>query len=239
MDFGVTKAAIEEFYGGGDPREIPVYTIAEAARHIHTPYSTVYSWLRGQNYSSASGAKRSKPVVKNSDRRLSFYTLVELHLVRGLRQLHGVSMPKIRRSLDYARTSGLGTSLLELVQYGLKEGGGDLFVEHDGNLVSLSLSGQLALKKILEKYLNRIDLDDTNLPRRLYPFPSEALGSDRKTILIDPFVAFGQPTLANTGIPTDVIARRFDAGESLEYLAWDYDLDVDQLQDAILYEQAA
>ncbi len=239
MDSKVTTEMVEKFYGGEDPRDMPMYTIAEAARHIRTPYSTVYSWLKGRSYSGASGTKRSEPVISHSGGQLSFYVLVELHIIRGLRELRGISMATIRRSLDYARRDGWGTSFRELTRRNLKEDGGDLFIEYEGELISLSRGGQLALKEILEGYLKRVDLDDMDLPRRFYPFMpiSEILGSDRKTVLIDPFVAFGRPVIANTGVPTSVVAQRYDAGESLEDLAWDYDIDAGQLRDAILYEQ--
>lgn len=211
-----------------------MYTVTEAARYLRMPRATVVSWLRGQNYPDVASNEDSEPVI--ADEQLSFHALVELHLVKGLRGLRGVSVAKIRRSLDHARTADLATSLLEFVQRGLREGDGDLFLEHG---FVLSRSGQLALKEILESYLDRIDLDTTDVPRRFYPFISDALGSDRKTILIDPLVAFGQPTLADTGIPTAIIAMRYDAGETLDDLAWDYELDPKLLQDAILYERAA
>ena len=54
-------------------------------------------------------------------------------------------------------------------------------------------------------------------------------------ISVDPKVAFGQPTIAGTGIPTDIVASRFMAGESVIELATDYELNVWDIEDAIRY----
>ncbi|MBI2567469.1 MAG: DUF433 domain-containing protein [Candidatus Schekmanbacteria bacterium] len=58
-------------------------------------------------------------------------------------------------------------------------------------------------------------------------------------LLVDPWVAFGKPTVAGHGISTAAIARRIDAGETVADLARDYDLLPEQIEGAVVYEQAA
>lgn len=55
-------------------------------------------------------------------------------------------------------------------------------------------------------------------------------------MVIDPFLSFGKPVLAGTGIPTGIIFHRFDVGESIAELADDYALSPEQLEEAIRYE---
>ena len=55
--------------------------------------------------------------------------------------------------------------------------------------------------------------------------------------MIDPRISFGYPTLRGTGIKTSVIVSRIDAGESVEEVAADYELDAGQVKSAVVYEQ--
>jgi uncharacterized protein (DUF433 family) len=43
--------------------------------------------------------------------------------------------------------------------------------------------------------------------------------------------------VSGTGIPTDVVAQRFDAGEKIESIAGDYEITPQQIEDAIRYER--
>ncbi len=74
---------------------------------------------------------------------------------------------------------------------------------------------------------------------RLYPFPTAEATSAERPIAIDPQVAFGRPIVVRSGVTTAVIADRIDAGESVQDLATDYDLTVEDIQQAIVYEHAA
>ena len=82
------------------------------------------------------------------------------------------------------------------------------------------------------------DRDADALPFRLYPL-RPAWSGDKKTIVIDPRISFGRPTVAGSGISTAALVDRFDAGEDLRTLAKDYRLDIAQIEDAVLYEWAA
>ena len=53
---------------------------------------------------------------------------------------------------------------------------------------------------------------------------------------MDPRVQFGRPCLLGTGVPTDVIAERYKAGESIESLVEDYGQAREHIEEAIRYE---
>jgi uncharacterized protein (DUF433 family) len=75
---------------------------------------------------------------------------------------------------------------------------------------------------------------------RLYPFPFPHTGdvaNQPQSIVVDPEVAFGRPTLVGTAIPTRVIAGRFDAGESLESLVEDFGRSPADILEAIRWER--
>jgi uncharacterized protein (DUF433 family) len=74
---------------------------------------------------------------------------------------------------------------------------------------------------------------------RLYPFLSPDSASESRLIAIDPQVAFGRPVLRRTGISTQAIAARLDAGETVGDIASDYELTEAEVEQAVLYERAA
>ena len=105
-------------------------------------------------------------------------------------------------------------------------------------MINLSASGQLALRKVFEEHLKRVEWDEWKFPIRLYPFVSADTQAPR-TIAIDPKIAFGRPVVARTGISTAAIAGRIDAKEPAAEVAADYDLTVQEVEQAVLYERAA
>ena len=40
----------KDIYGGRDPRDVPTYSIKDAARFLIIPSTTLYSWVTGQTY---------------------------------------------------------------------------------------------------------------------------------------------------------------------------------------------
>lgn len=157
--------------------------------------------------------------------------------MRSLRTEHGVSVKALRKALAYAEKA-LGVDRL-LLRPELRTEAGKIFLDRYGELIELSASGQLAMRRLLEAYLKRVEWDSSKFPARLYPFvfPDEA--NDERSIVIDPRIAFGRPVLLRKGISTSAIADRIDAGETVEDLAADYDLDASEIERAALYERAA
>lgn len=167
---------------------------------------------------------------------LSFNNLIEAHVLRSLRTDHGVSLDALRQALEYAQGK-LGIERL-LLREDLCTDAGDLFLDRYGELLSLSRSGQLAMREIFRTHLKRVEWDRWKFPVRLHPFVIGAV-ADARPIAIDPQVAFGRPILVSSGVSTRAIAERIDAGETIEELAADYDMDEAEVRQAVLYEKAA
>ena len=68
------------------------------------------------------------------------------------------------------------------------------------------------------------------------PSRANANLEEPRTIVIDPYVSFGRPVLAGTGIATSVIAQRYKAGESIAELAEDYGRSSPEIEEAIRCE---
>ena len=71
---------------------------------------------------------------------------------------------------------------------------------------------------------------------RLYPFTRKRELDEPRAVVIDPFVSFGRPVLAGTGISTAVVAERFKAGEPMGALADDYGRSLLEIEEAIRCE---
>jgi uncharacterized protein (DUF433 family) len=82
-----------------------------------------------------------------------------------------------------------------------------------------------------ESFLERVEFDgaENGIVIRLRPS-----GSDSQ-VVIDPEVRFGSPTVR--GIPTETIAEQVAAGDSVESVARDFDLDLSTVIDALRFEE--
>lgn len=221
-------------------RDRPAYPLAEAARYVKVAPATLRSWILGRNYATQQGGRHWAPLIKPADRTrvlLSFNNLVEAHVLRSLRGAHAARVPQIRAAINYAaRELDIDRVLLSRE---LSTSAGDLFLTHLGELINLSRSGQLAMRKVLEGHLRRVERDLAGMPLRLLPFLSADDGGTAGLIAIDPAIGFGRPILQSRGIATSTIVARIDAGETVASVASDYGVTVDEVTEAVVYERAA
>jgi uncharacterized protein (DUF433 family) len=223
-----------------DIRSQPAYTLAEASRYLKVSPATLRSWVVGRPYPRGEGIVHSRPVIKpagNPPPMLSFWNLIEAHVLRSLRTDHAVKMDALRRAIGYAERT-LQTDHL-LLSPDLRTDAGKLLLERYGELIELSASGQVAMRRLFNDHLARVEWDEWQFPVRLYPAITVDGLREKRPIAIDAKLAFGRPVLASRGITTSAIAERLDAGESPEDLAADYDLSIDEVEEAALYERVA
>lgn len=223
-----------------DLRDQPAYGLAEAARYLKLPAATLRSWVAGRSYPRAEGQGRFAPLIHPPARGpvgMSFWNLIEAHVLRSLRTEHGISIKDVRDALRYAEEA-LDVERL-LLRKELRTEAGMLFLDRYGELINLSRSGQLAMRQLLERHLKRVEWDEWQFPVRLYPFLVNEDQLDQKPIAIDPKIAFGRPVVVRAGVSTATIAGRLDAEESVEEIAEDYGLTVEEVEQAVVFERAA
>lgn len=114
--------------------------------------------------------------------------------------------------------------------------GVDLFIERYGSLINASKSVKTELKDAFNAHLERIEPDDTGLAIKLYPFTRSHEEDNPRFVVVDPRIAFGRLVIVGTGISTRVLAERYQAGESIDELAYDYDCDRLMIEEAIRCE---
>lgn len=226
-----------DIYGGTDPRDIPVYSIGDAASYLRIPAGTIRSWTVGRSYPTTISSSFFSPLITIKDckpRLLSFTNLVEVHILRAIRKQHKIQLDKVRDALDFIEAEFKVSHPLARARF--RTDGVDLFVERYGSLINASCRGQTDLKDALNAHLERIEPDDTGLAIKLYPFTQSPEENSPRLVVMDPRVAFGRLVIAGTGITARILVERFHAGDSIEYLAEDYDRDRVEVEEAIRCE---
>lgn len=219
-----------------DPREVPAYGLAEAAYYLGIPTATLRSWVLGRDYPVADGTRRFAPIIEVADRkrgRLSFINLVEAHVLTALRRKHAIQLPKVRKAIAYLRNQLQSRHPLADQQF--ETDGLDLFVQKYGQLINTTRDGQLAMRNVLQSFLKRVKRDSQGAPVKLYLFVRGAM-DEPFAVVVDPTVSFGRPVLEGTGIPTEILAQRYKAGDSYDQLAEDYGRPKEEIEEAIRYQ---
>lgn len=226
-----------DFYGGRRPRDLPLYSLREAARIVRIPPATLRSWVIGRPYPTRSGTQSWPPLVRIADpaaRRLSFTNLVELHVLSVLRGRRGVRVRNIRKALRFIQEQ-MGTEH-PLADVDTSTDEIDVYVEFFGQLWNAS-QAQRVLRPSLDRYLKRIERDERGLARRLFPIVRTGEHPGPRLVVIDPERRFGRPVLDRAGIETSIVAERFRAGESVRQLAEDFTIEPEAIEEALRFEE--
>lgn len=226
-----------KFHPDRDPRELPAYNIADTAHYLRIPRATLRSWVAGRHYPTMSGRQFFSPIITPAHRDpilLSFINLVEIHVLDAIRREHDISLPKVRKALNFLKNTF--PSRHPLADRALETDRLDLFITEFGKLINITRDGQLAIRSVVQAYLRRIERDHAGIPVRLYPFTRKRDLDEPKAVVIDPYISFGRPVLVGTGIATVVVAERYKAGESIGDLARDYGRRPFEIEEAIRCE---
>ncbi len=219
-----------------DPRELPAYSISEAARYLILPTATIRYWSVGR--------KNHAPLIKvpeHSPTLLSFLNLVELHVLAAIQRKHKVKMSHVRKALEYLMVSKpqLINKRHPLISRTPETDGLDLFIEQYGQLVNISRKGQTAMRDAVNAALHRIERDLDGVPTKFYPFTRTMTDDAPAMIVIDSRLSAGRPVIADTGLATQIIAERYKAGESIDDLAQDYEREHAEIEEAVRCELQA
>jgi uncharacterized protein (DUF433 family) len=211
-----------------------VYTVPDAARILGLSLPKLRRWLKD----SEAGALKNAPARygitalgiegEGSSKHMDFLSLIELYTVMRLREL-GVSFSKIRKAREDLATR-LGVKHPFATQ-SLFVDGAKLLTENDNLLYELGTNGQIAIRKILEPFWNRVDFEESSLiAKQFHPH-----GRDHH-VVVDPRRSFGRPVVTGTSVTTEALASLFHGGESIEGLSQQFDLTEAEISDALAFE---
>lgn len=204
---------------------LPNYQIGEAARYAHISPQTVAAWHKD------TGDHRTLS-SKEGGAALSYLQLIEVAVVAAFRK-NGISLREIRETREYAQKSL--ASEHPFSQYRFKTDGKNLLMEYEqivgkkkgkGKLFAPSKHGQLGWSEII-KTLDGFEYEKELAVR----WHVAGTGS---SIIIDPRISFGAPTVFGT--PTWIIVGRRNAGESIEDIAEDFGIKKTEVKKALEFE---
>ncbi len=221
--------------------DVPLYSLAEAARYLAVPTTTFTSWARVYVRRSAgrrpvTGAPVLTTVAGASGVSVPFVSLAEGMVLAAIRQT-GVPMQRIRPALlALQETIGVEHALASERLY--SDGAEVLYdfaIEHPGSSAAASAkelvvlrSGQQVFTEVVADYLKRIEYGSDGYARLLH-LP----GYQRLQVVADPSRSFGQPMFVKGAAKVSDMIDRFQAGESLPDLADDFGVPIEDLEDAL------
>lgn len=208
----------------------PLYHVADAARLLRMPDSTLRYWVEGD--------RRRPPVLREEptgDPTLTWGEFVEAGLVRQYR-IRDVSLQHLRVVIGILRDQlGVPYPLAHFKPFVDSNRRLVLEAQHEAGLptedaIVWEIEGdQLVLREAVVDYLERVDFAPDDGPAlRLHPVGRQS------PVVIDPKRSSGSPTIR--GVRTEALAELIDAGEPLEQVAEDFDLDPKELRAALAYE---
>jgi len=215
---------------------VGAYTLTEAGRLLGVAPSTLRRWLFGYSYDHHGPLTQQEPLWRpeygadQDEPLLGFRDLIEARIVRGLRKLN-IGLPTIRECLR--RAGELVKDDHPFSTRSFKTNGRRIFLdqmyEPDGGILLDLKLRQLVFREIVEPSF--VDLDfDTDTASRWWLLPH------KKTIVIDPARSFGQPIVAENGVPTARIAQAVEAEGSLDRVARLFEMKPAVVRDALAYE---
>lgn len=203
---------------------LPNYKLQEAARYAQIGADTVADWHK---------VGRRKTLSSREGRAaLSYMQLIEVAVVAAFRKA-GLSLKNIRETREYVAKQF--ASEYPFAEYRFKADGRRLVMDFQqvegekgkGKVLRPDQGGQLAWESILGR-LNEFDYEHKGIVIKWH------VTGPKSPIVIDPRVAFGAPTIKGT--PTWAISGRWDAGESVKDIADDFDLAVEEVREALIFE---
>lgn len=215
--------------GGG------IYTIPDIAQILRLPNNKVSRWVRSywdEKLGKEFGNKYSWNIEQT--KAVSFHTLVELYIfhqlnLAGLKpstvlKAHKVLAERFNTLFPFANANVLES---------LNTDGRRIYLEQDDQtIITLDETNQLNFD-FIKVFFKLIEFDDDALARRFWP-----LGKT-KSIVCDPERQFGHPVINDTNIYPEAIYNLYKAGESVKFISYLYELNDNQVQDAIDYCMAA
>jgi uncharacterized protein (DUF433 family) len=220
--------------------DFPMYTVAEAARALDVPPTTLTTWAFGYVRRPAGRQEhRGEAIVTafpgSQGPSIPFVGLAEGMVLAAVRR-SGVSLQRVRPALAVlARDMGIEHALASKRLY---TDGAELLFDHAAQLpgdqgdavreLVVIRSGQRVFTEIIEAYLHRIEYD-TDGYARLIRLPAYELAE----VVADPDRAFGQPIFARGGARVSDVLDRFWSGDDIQMLSEEFGIPKPEIEDVL------
>lgn len=211
-----------------------IYTVSEISKLLRISSQKVRSWLKKYwdgKFNQDNDHTYSWSIDKS--KAVDFYTLIEIYSFMLLGEA-GVRTTKIVTA--HEELSRIFKTPYPLAKQDILESirtdGQKVYFEQEDNIVALDGTRQLNLT-FIQEFINCLEFDKELMASRFWP-----LGKSN-SVVVDPHRQMGHPVVGNTNIYPEVIHGMFKSGDSIEFLAFNFQLSQKQIRDAISYCQAA
>lgn len=222
---------------------VPLYTVAQAARIVDVPPSTLTTWAKGYvrrfpGRKSVAGAAvvTSLEVAQPREPSIPFVGLAEALVLAAVRR-SGVPMQRVRPALvQLQQEIGIQHALASRRLY--TDGAELMFDFAERNLQSpigvgarelvVVRNGQRVFTGVIDEYLQRIQYGADGYAA-VIKLPSYRDAS----VVVDPSKSFGAPVFERGGARLDDVLERFWAGDSMGDLSDEFGVPRTELEDAV------
>lgn len=218
---------------GDDLRDLPTYTVPEAALFLGISPRTVGYWFcEANNILKPSGWIGEVAL-------LSFRDLAEAYVLAVLTKFYDFRLRTLRGIVANAKLE----SKLErpLVQADLTVLFSNLIIEKPArgsqprHMVDIAHGRNLVFPEFVDQLGKRILRDRHNGPLRIYPWRLVTAKDESRPVSVDPQIMSGRLVVTGTRIPVKVLLGKRLAGKSAEQIAHAYRISVDSVQKALLH----
>ena len=213
-----------------------IYTVPEAARLTRVSSTRIRRWMKGYDFRTKKEKHHSAPVWTGQfapiDDKLAvgFKDLMEIRFVnefirqgvswKTMREAHKAAKEQLNSDHPFCTHKFATDGRVILLQQAEKSG--------DVSLVNIT-NNQCEFEKIVTPFLRELEFDRGIT--RWWP-----LGRER-SVVVDPSRNLGQPTVAQSGVPTRILANSVRTNGSVESVARWYEVAPDEVRDALEFEQ--
>jgi uncharacterized protein (DUF433 family) len=216
---------------------VGIYTVPEASRLTGVSRERIRRWLKGyhSNLRNRTYSPLWKPQLPAIDNKvaLGFLDLIEIKFVGAFLGC-GVSWPMIHKVRERAAELYPDVSHPFCTKQFFTDGQSIITeVQRETGEVSLLelATNQHVFAEFTQPFLKQLEFRGGTILERWWP-----LGVNRH-VVVDPKKNFGQPTISQEGIATQVLAASVRANGSVEEVARWYEISAESVRDAVEYEQ--
>jgi len=207
---------------------IGMYSPSEAAMYAHISTRMMSRWVHGDKGGAA--AIRAQ-VQDDKEKTITFLDFVQTLAIRAIREQKDVPLQKIRQAIDTAATKGVKYPFARKHTTYWFDNNIHIDVPDLGLIQSSGKGrGQLALRPIVEVYLEDLAFDAEGLANRYTPYQNLNI-----KIVMRPDYLFGEPVVESCGHTAWTLWQACLAEGSVEAAAKAYDVSENEVRVAFKY----
>lgn len=213
---------------------IGIYTTTELSRILRIPYHKLNRWIdRYWDGELGKEFEQNYSWKTENSKAVGFHTLIEFYVFISLSEAGVKTRAVLNAHKELSKIFKTPFPFAHKdVTKNIKTDGKKIFLKAKNSVITLDGSKQLNLD-LLDLFFKNLEFDMHNLAIRFWP-----LGK-KKNVVIDPKRKFGHPILDKSNVYPETIYNLYKGKESKDYIAYLYDLDLKQVNDAIEYCRAA